>query len=68
MPPQPTHPEWATEPYSYIIPHGGEWAAMVAMGTNYVIWHVGPREETLRIAKKHGNRLKRMEASRAPVY
>jgi hypothetical protein len=76
MPPSPTLPkggEWATKPYSYIAPWGGtgsgmEWGAFAEMGGAFTLWHVGPHDEALRVAKKHGNRLKRLEASRAPVH
>jgi hypothetical protein len=72
MPPSLTPPdaEWATKPYSYIAPHreGPEWAAWTLMGGQWGLWHIGPKEIALREAKKQGNRLKRLEASSAPVH
>lgn len=69
MPRSPTQRRvWATEPYSYIVPSDGDnWAAFVLMGGHYVLWLIEPREIALRAAKKQGNRLKRLEASRANV-
>jgi hypothetical protein len=62
--------EWATRPYSIVAPmdRGGEWTAYILIEDRWAPWYVGPKETAMRVAKKHGNRLRRLEASRAPVH
>jgi hypothetical protein len=66
--PLPPEAEWATKPYSYIAPHGAQWAAFCQIGDDYQLWHLGSREDVLTKAKKQGNRVRRLrEKSNANV-
>lgn len=60
----PPEAEWATKPYSYIAPHGAQWAAFSLIGDDYQLWDIGSREDMLIKAKKQGNRLKRLAEKR----
>lgn len=57
--------EWATYHYSCIVPRpDGQWSAMILIGDHWTVQVIGPKEQALRDAKKHGNRIKRVAEKR----